>query len=149
MLTDSRTGGRTRVDHIMRALPGGKPDMLHGRGFGIVMFTEAWLATYRHMEALAPPPTRRAPRLLYGSYAGVRAQAKPGNVLWDLWQRWQEGDPVYSPPTSEAVMPGVRCRGLPSGSSRPNGDAWSMCPPVTPDSGRTAGPRPMMTQPDS
>jgi hypothetical protein len=93
-IVDERTGGRTRIDHILRALAAGRPETLHGRHPNLTIFTEAWTATYRHLEALAPPPTRRAPRLLYASYAGLKAQAKPGQVLWDLWQRWKAADPA-------------------------------------------------------
>jgi phage terminase large subunit-like protein len=90
IVVDQRTGGRHTEEHIVRAIPARDVKSLHGNRATLTVYDEFHAhSNYDLMEALAPAPTRKHPRILYLSYAGLKVHAREGNPLWDLWQRWQ------------------------------------------------------------
>ena len=91
-VTDARTGGRHTEEHILRVVPARDARSLHGSNASLTLIDELHaFDTYDVLEALAPSAARRHPRFVFTTYAGLRAQQRDGNPLWDLWQTWQAG----------------------------------------------------------
>lgn len=88
-VTNDRTGGRHIEEHIARAIPARDAKSEHGRNPTLTVFDEFWTIDADTLEALAPSPARKVSRLLYFSYAGLKADRVDGNPLWDLWRRWE------------------------------------------------------------
>jgi hypothetical protein len=91
-VVDHGTGGRHKEQHIIRSVPTGEAASQHGRDHNLLVVDELHaLMNYDALEALARPANRKAPRILYSSYAGLKAQARPGVPAFDLWTRAQRG----------------------------------------------------------
>lgn len=93
VVTEARSGGRYTVDHRIHVIASRDPKSAHGHGADLLLCDEWWQASLDLAEALAPSPARRAPRLVYLTYAGLKSMQHDGNVCWDLWSRWKAGDP--------------------------------------------------------
>lgn len=92
-VVDHRTGARHVQEHVLRAIPVRDTRSMHGLNPSMTIFDEYWSQqTYEAVEALAASPARRISRTIYSTYAGLRSQARPGNPLWDVWQRGLSGD---------------------------------------------------------
>lgn len=90
---EARTGGEYAVEHRIRVIASRDPKSAHGHNASLVVCDEWWQASPDLAEALAPSAARRAPRMLYTTYCGLRSSQVDGNPLWDLFTRWKAQDP--------------------------------------------------------
>src|SRR5262245_58096869 len=80
------------VEHVLRVLPR-DPRGIHGLNLSCLIADEVWTHdTWDLLEGVSASPARRNPIALWGSYAGLRHQRKPGNPWFDLLTRAQQGD---------------------------------------------------------
>jgi hypothetical protein len=92
---DDATGGQYTQVHVLRAVPR-DPRGLTGLSPSCLIIDEAWTADdYDLVEALTPPPSRRSPIAVFGSYAGLKSQQRRGVPWFDLLERAKAGsDPT-------------------------------------------------------
>lgn len=90
---EARTGGEYTTEHRIRVIASRDPKSAHGHNASLVICDEWWAASPDLAEALAPSAARRAARMLYTTYCGLRASQVAGNPLWDLFTRWKAGEP--------------------------------------------------------
>lgn len=112
VVSDGRTGGQHTEEHVVRSVPAGEPGAQHGRDHTLLVVDELHaLLSYDVLEALARPANRKAPRIVYSSYAGLKSSAHVGSPLWDLWQRALRGDDSQ---LFVSLLTGPRCyQGVP------------------------------------
>ena len=84
-------GGQHKEEHIIRAVPARDAKSLHGNRATLTIFDEFHAQSWDVVEALGRAATRRFPRVLYSSYAGLKSQASEDFPLWALWKRWKAG----------------------------------------------------------
>src|SRR5262249_10868021 len=81
-VTDPRTGGRYVLDHVVRAVPARDYKSLEGGRATLTVYDEFHAVNLETVSALAPAPTRKFPRIIYFSYAGLRVDQQEGKPLW-------------------------------------------------------------------
>lgn len=91
-VTNHRTGGAYKVDHVLKAVPRDVRG-LHGANQSMTIIDEYWSQDdYELAEAVAPSPARFSPITIYASYAGLLSQQRPGVPWFDLMARAKRGD---------------------------------------------------------
>lgn len=91
-VTDPKTGGKDRQEHVMRVLAARDVKSLDGGRQTLTIVDEAHSATYATLSAIGRSPARTYSRIVYLSYAGRRVDAVPENLWWSVVQRGRKGD---------------------------------------------------------